>query len=129
MKPLDEMMITRRFLLEGFELKCQIGAYEHERLAPQRVIIDAELTLSVESEPTTDRLETTLNYDQIRNSILKIAGEQHFDLQETLARRIFDAMAELPNVSEVRVRTAKPDAYQDCKEIAYELSGIVGFQD
>jgi hypothetical protein len=24
----------------------------------------------------------------------------------------------------VRVRTAKPDAYEDCRKIAYELSGL-----
>jgi hypothetical protein len=30
----------------------------------------------------------------------------------------------LHGVAAVRVRTAKPDAYEDCREIAYELSGL-----
>ena len=59
-------MIRRRFLLEGLACDCRIGAYDHERLAPQRVVIDAEIELSGAGEPTSDRLEDTLNYDLIR---------------------------------------------------------------
>ena len=117
-------MIRRRFLLEGLACDCRVGAYDHERLAPQRVVIDAEIELSGAGEPTSDRLEDTLNYDLIRDSILEIAGSQHFDLQETLARRLFDSLSALPGVLAVRVRTAKPDAYEDCRQIAYELSNL-----
>ena len=67
-------MIRRRFLLEGLACDCRIGAYDHERLAPQRVVIDAEIALSGTDEPTSDRLEDTLNYDLIRGTILGIAG-------------------------------------------------------
>ena len=104
----DNDMLTRKFCLEGLECACRIGAYDYERLAPQ--------------------LENTLNYDVIRGSILDIAGEQHFDLQETLARRIFDALASQPGVTGVRIRTAKPDAYDDCRQISYELSSLPGSQ-
>ena len=78
-------MPTRRFFLEGLECACRIGAYDHERLGPQRVIIDAEILLADGSEPKSDSLDEALNYDLIRNAILEIAGSRHFDLQETLA--------------------------------------------
>ena len=117
-------MIRRRFLLEGLACECRIGAYDHERLAPQRVMIDAEIELSGAAEPTSDRLEDTLNYDLIRSTILDIAESRHFDLQETLARQLFDALSALPGVLGVRVRTAKPEAYEDCRQIAYELSNL-----
>ncbi|MDA9639600.1 dihydroneopterin aldolase [SAR116 cluster bacterium] len=117
-------MITRRFLLTELECLARIGAYDHERLAPQRVLIDIELVLVAEDEPQRDQLAETLNYDVIRTTVLQIAESQHFDLQETLARRIFDALASLPEVHQLGVRTAKPDAYGDCRQIAYELSNI-----
>ncbi len=117
-------MPTRRFFLEGLECACRIGAYDHERLGPQRVIIDAEILLADGSEPQSDSLDEALNYDLIRNAILEIARSRHFDLQETLARELYDALGALPSVAAVRVRTAKPDAYEDCREIAYELSGL-----
>ena len=117
-------MPTCRFFLEGLECACRIGAFNHERLAPQRVIIDAEILLADGSEPQSDSLDEALDYDLIRNAILEVARSRHFDLQETLARELYDTLGALPGVAAVRVRTAKPDAYEDCSEIAYELSGL-----
>ena len=88
------------------------------------MIIDAEICLDGDSEPQYDSLDEALNYDLIRDSILSIAGSRHFDLQETLARALYDSLAALPGVTGVRVRTTKPDAYEDCRQIAYELSDM-----
>ncbi len=103
---------------------CRIGIYDHERTAPQRVLIDAELMLSPVSEPVSDDIDDSLNYDVIRETILKIVAYRHFDLQETLARELFDALRTLDGVIGLSVRTAKPDAYPDCKQIAYQLSDL-----
>ena len=114
----------RRFLLEGLDVMVRIGIYDAERLAPQRVIIDVELVLGADTEPQADDVNETLNYDLIRNTVMDIVGRQHFDLQETLARALFDNLAMLPDVIGLRVRTAKPDAYEDCRTIAYQLSSF-----
>ena len=114
----------RRFLLEGLEVMVRIGIYDAERLAPQRVIIDVELVLDADAAPQSDDVNETLNYDLIRNTVMDIAGRQHFDLQETLARALFDNLAKLPDVTGLRVRTAKPDAYDDCDTIAYQISSF-----
>ncbi|GIR33405.1 MAG: hypothetical protein CM15mP46_4000 [Alphaproteobacteria bacterium] len=44
----------------------------------------------------------------------------HYDLQETLARRIL-TLAGFARGCRLSVRTAKPEAYDDCQQIAYEL--------
>ena len=103
---------------------CQIGIYDHERTEPQRVLIDAELLLSPVSEPSSDDINDSLNYDLIRETILTIIASRHFDLQETLARELFDALRTLDGLIGLSVRTAKPDAYPDCKQIAYQLSDL-----
>ena len=103
---------------------CCIGIYDHERAAPQRVLIDAELLLSPVSEPMSDDIDDSLNYDVVRETIVKIVASRHFDLQETLARELFDALRMLDGVIGLRVLTAKPDAYPDCKQIAYQLSDL-----
>lgn len=114
----------RRFLLEGLDVMVRIGIYDAERLAPQRVIIDVELVLDADAAPQSDDVNETLNYDLIRNTVMDIAGRQHFDLQETLAHALFDNLAKLPDVTGLRVRTAKPDAYDDCDTIAYQISSF-----
>ena len=118
------MKINRRFLLQGMCCQASIGIYEVERKFRQTLLIDAELLLVDGSEPKRDVVESTIDYDVIRDTILKLVGATHYNLQETLARRIFDSLLELPEVDAVRVRTAKPDAYDDCEQIAYELSNL-----
>ena len=125
MNTVNTLPITdRRFLLEGLNVMVRIGIYDAERLAPQRVIIDVELVLDTDTAPQSDDVSETLNYDLIRNTVMDIVGRQHFDLQETLARALFDNLAKLPDVTGLRVRTAKPDAYDDCDTIAYQLSSF-----
>lgn len=125
MNTVNTLPITdRRFLLEGLDVMVRIGIYDAERLAPQRVIIDVELVLDTDTAPQSDDVSETLNYDLIRNTVMDIVGRQHFDLQETLAGALFDNLAKLPDVTGLRVRTAKPDAYDDCDTIAYQLSSF-----
>ena len=71
-----------------------------------------------------DSVEETLDYDKIREAVLEIAGGSHFNLQETLARRVFDAVTALPHVTGASVRTQKPDIYRDCRTVAYRLSNM-----
>ena len=87
--------MERRFVLQGMETRASIGIYDHERKAPQRLIIDAELLLSPATEPLDDQIESTLDYEIIREMILDIVSVQHYDLQETLARKLFDALQSL----------------------------------
>ena len=116
--------MERKFLLQGMETTASIGIYDYERVAPQRILIDAELCLYATTEPLDDQIESTLNYDIIRETILDIVSAQHYDLQETLARRLFDALRLLDGVQSVRVRSSKPDAYNDCEMISYQLSNL-----
>ena len=116
--------MERRFILRGMETQASIGIYDYERAAPQRVIIDAELCLEATTEPLDDQIESTLNYDIIRETILDIVSAQHYDLQETLARKLFNALQSLDGVRSLRVRTSKPDAYNDCEMISYQLSNL-----
>lgn len=116
--------MERRFILQGLETQASIGIYDYERVAAQRIIIDAELCLYATTEPLDDRIESTLNYDIIRATILNIVSAQHYDLQETLVRKLFDELQSLDSVRSVRVRSSKPDAYNDCEMISYQLSNL-----
>ena len=116
--------MKRSFILQGLECQASIGIYDSERASSQRITVDAELMLSSASEPLDDKVESTLNYDMIRKVILEIVSAKHYDLQETLARALFEALRSLNDVQSVSVKTSKPDAYNDCKTIAYELSDL-----
>lgn len=116
--------VTRRFFLTGIEASCSIGIHDFEKATPQRVLIDIEVLLEPEMEPAADDINDALNYDDIRQTVVDIARSQHFDLQETLARAVFNAVRAMKTVVGLRVRTAKPDVYKDVNEAAYQLSDL-----
>ena len=116
--------IARTVFLREVEVICSIGLHDFERAEKQRVLIDVEVRLDPENEPTADTVDDTLNYDQVREAVISLAEAQHYDLQETLARRIFDAISALKDVEGVAVTTQKPDVYPNCKTVAYRLSNI-----
>jgi dihydroneopterin aldolase len=117
-----EKKITRKIFFKEIDIPCMIGVYEHEKKHPQRIIINIELELSSEVEPTNDRIDETLNYDLIYREIKKISSSQHFNLVETLTYRIFVYLKKLKKVSNLRISVAKPDIYDDCNKVGYEIS-------
>jgi len=116
--------MTRRFFLTGIETICSIGIHDFEKAEPQRVLIDIEVVLDPVKEPAADDINNALNYDHIRQTVVNIAQSRHFDLQETLARNVFNAVRSMKTVVGLRVRTAKPDVYKDVNEAAYQLSDL-----
>ena len=120
----NSFSVARSVFLREVEVICSIGLHDFERAEKQRVLIDVEVRLDPENEPTADTVADTLDYDQVREAVISLAEAQHYDLQETLARRIFDAISALKDVEGVAVTTQKPDVYPNCKTVAYRLSNI-----
>ena len=116
--------LTRRFVISQINVICSIGIHDFERAKKQRITVDLEVLLSTDKEPQADTIEQALNYDTIREMVIEIATSRHFDLQETLARTIFDAVFALSTVDALMVRTAKPDVYEDVQSVAYQLSNL-----
>ena len=116
--------LTRRFVISQINVICSIVIHDFERAKKQRITVDLEVLLSTDKEPQVDTIEQALNYDTIREIVIEIATSRHFDLQETLARTIFDAVLALSTVDALMVRTAKPDVYEDVKSVAYQLSNL-----
>ena len=87
-------------------------------------MIDIEVMLDPEMEPAVDNINDALNYDEIRQTVVDISQSRHFDLQETLARAVFNAVRSMQSVVGLRVRTSKPDVYKDVNEAAYQLSDL-----
>ena len=116
--------LTRRFVISQINVICSIGIHDFERAEKQRITVDLEVLLSADKEPQVDNIEQALNYDTIREMVIEIATSRHFDLQETLARTIFDAAQAFSTVDALMVRTAKPDVYEDVQSVAYQLSNL-----
>jgi dihydroneopterin aldolase len=56
----------------------------------------------------------------VRSGIRSIAEKKHFFLQETLSEEISKFCIKLANVSAIKLKIAKKEAYTDCKSVGVE---------
>lgn len=91
-----------KILVEALELECIIGIYEHERVAPQRVVVDVELTVNTEPAALLDRLDLTVDYEWVTSQIAFVLKMGRFQLLEAAAHAIGRALLLPPLIGEHR---------------------------
>ncbi len=115
---------SRKILLEDFDLPVDIGFHDFEIGTPQRLRVNVEVWLDEARFPTSDSVEQAWDYDRLRTAILALVAERRFNLQETVARGIYDLIAARRGVTGLRVSTRKPDIYPDCAAVGVELASF-----
>lgn len=115
---------TRKIVLEDYCLPVDIGFHDYEIGNPQRLLITVEVWVDGPSFPDDDEGASAWNYDFLRSEIGRIAASRRFNLQETLARAIYDLVAARKGVTALRVSTRKPDIYPDCAGVGVELASF-----
>jgi len=115
----------RTVIVRDLELTISIGVHDHEKKAPQRLIVSVEATLEGEGE-AADAIAATLDYDKICDFVRAIGREGHIELQETVARRILAFVLAMPGVDSALVETRKPDIFKDCAFVGTRFFGTKG---
>jgi dihydroneopterin aldolase len=109
-------------ILRGFEAQASIGIHDFEKAAPQRLLIDIELTLNNAQRPEADHIAHVVDYDFLREETLKLLAARHYELQETLCHDIAEFCLARPEVRHVIVYSRKPDVYPDCESVGFCLT-------
>jgi dihydroneopterin aldolase len=91
--------------IHGLELHGFHGVNEEERRDGQSFLFD--VTLSV-AEPSTDSIGATIDYRAVRDCIRTVSDGQAYQLLETLAAAVADAIVERFAVDGLEVRIRKP---------------------
>jgi dihydroneopterin aldolase len=117
-------MTEASIILRGFEVWGSIGIHDFEKAAPQRLLVDIELTLTSAARPDEDRIGQVLDYDFLRTETKRLLAARHYELQETLCHEIAAFCLARPEVRQVCVYSRKPDVYPDCESIGYRLTAV-----
>jgi dihydroneopterin aldolase len=91
--------------LHGLEVFGRHGVLEEEKLDGQVFVYDIELEVD---EPATDSIDEAVDYRSVADCVQGISDSTSFDLIETLAAAVADALVARLDVSRVRVRVRKP---------------------
>jgi len=117
---------SARILLEGLEVKADIGFHDFEVGAPQRLLVSVEIWLEDSSAPAGDDPARAWNYDFLRIEVEEIAAARRYNLQETLAEAMFERIAAFRGIRALRIRLSKPDVYPDAHGVGVEIASFSG---
>jgi dihydroneopterin aldolase len=115
---------TRKIVLDDYCVAADIGFHEFEVGTPQRLLVTVEVWVDESSFPADDQPGGAWDYDFLRTEIGALIGGRRFNLQETVAREIYDLVAARRGVTGLRVATRKPDIYPDCAGVGVELTSF-----
>nr|WP_294849229.1 dihydroneopterin aldolase [uncultured Sphingomonas sp.] len=115
-----------KLLLDSLEVMADIGFHDYEIGNPQRLFITVEIWLDDHQPPAGDNPDHAWNYDFLRNEVLRLASSGRYNLQETLVHAIFQRVAACRGVLAIRVRSEKPDVYDDAKGVGVEIASFGG---
>src|SRR3990167_269440 len=102
--------------LTGLRFDANLGILESEKLAPQPIQVDAELSLGAQPLlPHDDDIHHVLDYRKVRQIIINECTAEHVNLLESLIGKLAHRLMQLPGVLGVRVKIAKLEIFDDCE--------------
>ncbi|MFD1611070.1 dihydroneopterin aldolase [Sphingomonas tabacisoli] len=113
-----------RIFLEDFDLPVDIGFHDFEIGTPQRLLVSVDVYVTAEAFASQDTQAAAWNYDFLRTEIRRMTEGRRFNLQETLAREIYELIAARKGVTGLRISTRKPDIYPECAGVGVEISSF-----
>ncbi len=112
---------ARRIFLRNFVAQISMGIHAHEKAARQRILINIDLYLDPALKIERDSIRETVDYDFLREEVLRVVESGHFHLQETFCERVLALCLDKPGVIAARVSSEKPDVYPDCDAVGFEI--------
>jgi len=94
----------------------EVVLLDAEKLAPQPIQVDAELSLGPQPLlPHDDDINHVLDYRKVRQIIINECTAEHVNLLESLIGKLANRLLQLPGVQGVRVKIAKLEIFDDCE--------------
>ena len=96
-----------KIILKGIQFHGYHGVAEAERQLGQKYEVDLELMTDLSAAGKTDDLTRTIDYAQVVQRVIEIGTQGSFQLFETLAETIADAILAQFQIEEVRIAVKK----------------------
>jgi dihydroneopterin aldolase len=79
-----------RIAIVDLEVFYSVGVSDEERAKPQRLLITVDMNVDFTSAAISDRIEKTINYQQVADDLLKFGQNRSWKLLEKLVSNIGD---------------------------------------
>jgi dihydroneopterin aldolase len=106
--------------ISGIETSASIGLHSFEKAARQKFLVSVVLLLK--KPPRADDVASVQDYDFVREGVLKLAADRHYNLQETFCEEVLDLCMAQPKVLGAVVQTDKPDVYPGVQSVSCRMA-------
>ena len=103
----DRSQLMDKIILKGIRFHGYHGVAEAERQLGQKYEIDLEMMTDLATAGKTDDLAHTIDYAQVVQLVIEIGTQGSFQLFETLAETIAEAVLAQFQIEEVRIAVKK----------------------
>ena len=79
-----------KITIVDLETFCSVGVSDEERATPQRLLVTVDMQFDFSSAAVSDRIEKTINYQNVAQDLLKFGQGRSWKLIEKLASNIAD---------------------------------------
>lgn len=107
MKGRDLGLKAGKILLRGVEFYAYGGVTPEERKVGQRYSVNAEMVLDISRAAVTDDLQDTVSYAEAVHIVVQTAKAEPFNLLESLASRLGEALLEKFPIQGVTIQLHK----------------------
>lgn len=115
-RPLDRIHIRE------LTSRCIVGINPEERVNKQDVIVNVTLEADLRDACANDRIDDTIDYKRVKQSILALVEDSEFFLIERLAQAIADVCFREPRVQIAHVSVDKPGALRFARSVAVQIT-------
>ena len=110
-----------RIRIKNLKIPARHGVYEFEKEKDGIFEIDIELYLPLLKAGKSDRLEDTINYEDIISTVTKAFTEKQYALVEAAAQSVCDRLLNDFKIDKITIRVRKPHAPIDADFEAVEV--------
>ncbi len=111
----------RHVFVRDLEVTALLGIYDHEKIEPQRIIVNIDLSVHEAEGATTDDISHVVSYEIVVKKVEAILAEGHINLVETLCEKIASACLRDKRVAAARIRVEKPDIIPNARSVGVEI--------
>ena len=110
------IIMRDKIIIEDLRLYAIIGIHEWERLQPQEIIVNLELTANLARAGVSDNINDSIDYGIVTEMVKELIAQSRFGLLEKLATEIINLIfTRFNNIESVTVKLSKPKALINAK--------------
>lgn len=103
--------------LEQVKVKTKLGVPEWERMVPQTIILDIEISYNLSKSCKSDHIADTIDYGAVVSCIRETLIEHSFQLVEALAEHLCRLILSEFKALSVKVKVEKPNILPGLKAL------------